>query len=78
MLWYRFWLETRLRLIFVVVWSAFFFGVGLYPVANRPAALCAAPAGTSHGRSVAAAWRASGSPDSARATRSGQPTHRGQ
>ena len=39
MLWYRFWLETRLRLIFVVVWSAFFFGVGLYPVANRPAAL---------------------------------------
>lgn len=41
MLWYRFWLETRLRLIFVIVWSAFFFGVGLYPAASRPAATAA-------------------------------------
>jgi hypothetical protein len=36
MLWYRYWLETRARMIFVVVWSMFFFGVGLYQVAIRP------------------------------------------
>jgi hypothetical protein len=38
MLWHRFWLETRFRMIFVVVWSLFFFGVGLYPIATRPSA----------------------------------------
>ena len=36
MLWYRYWLETRARVIFVVVWSMFFFGVGLYQAAIRP------------------------------------------
>ena len=39
MLWYRFWLETRLRVIFVVVWSTLFLGLGLYLAATRPGAM---------------------------------------
>ena len=38
MLWYRFWLETRNKVTFVVAWSVFFFALGLYPVASRSGA----------------------------------------
>ncbi len=38
MLWFRFWLETRLRVTFLFAWSLFFFLLGVYPVATRAGA----------------------------------------